>query len=134
MQDKQNSIEQTDFEGKKKGKKIFLIILTAAVSFLVLLFYRISLNFSFFPYVMWGYMIVLTALVIGYILYNRGFTRRGVTVDMLTDEWDDEKKREFVKSGEDRIRRSKWMLILIIAFMMTFLVDAIELFVIRRFF
>lgn len=108
-------------------------IITVLVSLVMLVVYRVSLNFSFFPYIMWGYMATLTALVIAYILYNRGFTRRGVDVDMLPEDWSEERRIEFVENGKRRLVRSRWVLILIIGFLVTFLFDAFELFVLSRF-
>ena len=108
-------------------------IITVLVSLVMLVVYRVSLNFSFFPYIMWGYMATLTVLVIAYILYNRGFTRRGVDVDMLPEDWSEERRIEFVENGKRRLVRSRWVLILIIGFLVTFLFDAFELFVLSRF-
>ena len=117
----------------KRGGKLLRIIITVLVSLVMLVVYRVSLNFSFFPYIMWGYMATLTALVIAYILYNRGFTRRGVDVDMLPEDWSEERRIEFVENGKRRLVRSRWVLILIIGFLVTFLFDAFELFVLSRF-
>ena len=119
---------------KEKNGKLFWGILTAIVSFVILVFYRVCLSFSFFPYVMWGYMVILTGLIVVYIIYNRGFTRRGVKADMLPDDWSEEKRVRFVEDGKNRLARSKWMLMLIIGFLITFLFDAIELFVLKSFF
>ena len=133
---KKRALEVKD--GAKKGaakkQSIIRLALTIALAIVLLVVYRISLSFRFFPIVMWGYMIILTALVIVYIFYNRGFSRRGVTVDMLPDEWDEERKEQFVKSAERRQEGSKWMLMLIIAFLATFLLDAIELFILSNWF
>ena len=76
---------------------------------------------------------ILTVLVIGYILYNRGFTRRGIAVDMLPEEWGEERRIEFVENGKRRLAKSKWVLVLIIGFLLTLLFDAFELFVLSRF-
>lgn len=117
----------------KKNKKT-TAILTVVLTLLVLFIYRLFLVpdthiYRYYPFVMWGYMIILTAFVLVYIFYNRAFSRNGVTVDMLPANWSEEKKSEFVASGEKRKQKSKWMLMFIIAFLVTFLVDAIELFV-----
>lgn len=135
MKKEQNTdIEVSGAEQKAKDKKkIARILVTVALSVILLVFYRFSLAFEFFPYVMWGYMIALTVLVLVYILYNRGFSRKGVTVDMLPDEWSEERKTEFVDSAKRRMDRSRWILILMIGLLVTFLVDAIELFVIPFF-
>ena len=119
---------------KKRNKKLLWGVITALVSLVIIVFYRVCLNFTFFPYVMWGYMVVLTALIVIYILYNRGFTRRGVAMDMLPDDWSEERRAEFIEDGKRRLARSKWMLIFIIGFLATFLFDALELFVLSKFF
>lgn len=116
--------------GKKKTVRI---IITAALSILLFAFYRFSLAFDFFPYVMWGYMLATTVLALVYIFYNRGFSRKGVTVDMLPTDWSEEKKTEFVNSARTRMNRSRWMLIFMIGFLLTFMLDSIELFVIPYF-
>ncbi len=116
-----------------KRKNAAWLLLTAFVSIALLLIYRICLHFEFFQYVLFSYMIILTVLVFVYIFYNRGFSRRGITEDMLPDDWDEDRKREFVSNGRDRLRKSKWMLMLIIAFFVTFIVDSIELFVLPMF-
>ena len=118
----------------KKKENIVRVILTAVMALVLLVFYRVSLSFSFFPIVMWSYMLLLTVIVLVYIFYNRGFSRKGITVDMLPDEWDEERKEIFVKSAEQRHNRSKWMLMVIIAFLVTFLVDAVELFILSNWF
>ena len=120
----------------KKKLKYILPIIGLAVFFCA--FYYASMFISaqndslyyFFPVVMFAYMAALTILVLVYILYNRGFTRKGVTVEMLPEEWSEEKKIEFVESGEKRLKRSKWLLVFIISIVFTFVVEAIMLFVV----
>lgn len=79
--------------------------------------------------VMLVYMIAFAALLVIYLLYNRAFVNKDVTVDMLPDEWDDEKKQAFVDGNAERAKRSRWMLTLIIPFIVVFLVEAFYLFV-----
>lgn len=112
----------------KEKRSLWRFGITLVLSLLLLAFYYLSLNFNFFPLVMWGYMIALAVLTLVYVLYNRGMSRRGVTEQMLPDEWDTDKKREFIQNGKDRLSRSAWMLMLIIAFLVTFAVEAIMLF------
>ena len=110
-------------------KKVAMILTTVALTVVVAAFYYFSLAFDFFPIVMWGYMIALTVLVLVYLFYNRGFSRKGITVDMLPEEWEDSKKQEFVEDAKRRLKGSKWMLVLILAFVFTFLIEALMLFV-----
>lgn len=114
---------------KKSNEKIWRVVLTAILSVVLLAFYYFSLSFNFFPFVMWGYMSALAVLTLTYIIYNRAMSRNGVTVEMLPDEWSEEKKTEFVEDGKRRLKRSGWMLMFIIAFVITFAVEAVTLFV-----
>ena len=74
-------------------------------------------------------MASLAILFVAYIIYNRGFSRKGVTVDMLPSEWSEEKKLEFIENGKVRLEKSKWLLIFIISLMFTFIAEAFALFV-----
>ena len=119
--------------GDKKSvkKKLIYLFTTVGLSALFCSFYYCSMMVQglLFPIVMFTYMTVLTVLMLVYIVYNRGFSRKGVTMDMLPPEWTDEQKREFIESGEKRLQRSKWMLVFIIAILFTFIVEALVLFV-----
>ena len=124
--------EQKD---KLTGKrKVCFILFTLALSIAVFAFYRFSLWIGFlFPIVMWVYLVGLALTAIVYIVYNRGFLRKGITEEMLPFDWDEEKKRDFVRDAERRIKRSAWMLSLMTAFFATFVIEAFELFVLPIF-
>ena len=79
--------------------------------------------------VTWGYMLVFGGFLIAYIAYNRAFTRKEITAEMLPDNWSDEKKQEYIDSGKIRMEKSRWMLSVIIPFLVTFMVEALYLFV-----
>ena len=113
----------------KKNGLVWRAVATVLLSLVLLAFYYFSLNFSFFPFVMWGYMIVLAVLVTVYLIYNRGMSRNGITEDMLPDEWDVQKKKAFVDDAKMRMSKSRWMLVFIIAFIVTFVAEAVTLFV-----
>ena len=93
---------------------------TVGVSLLLLAIYYFSMNFHFFRFVMWGYMIALAVLVVVYIVYNKGMYFKGVT----------DEKRALIDGAKRRLDGSRWMLVLIIGFIVTFAVEAILLFVI----
>lgn len=118
---------------KEKNFKRNLIYLFSTVGLAAFFcaFYYSSMMVKgiFFPIVMFTYMITLTVLVLVYIIYNRGFSRKGLTEDMLPADWTEEEKRAYIESGEKRLQRSKWMLVFIIAFTFTFIVEAFVLFV-----
>ena len=114
---------------KPSKKNVITLCATVVVALLLLTFYYFSMNFEFFRFVMWGYMIALAALVIAYIIYNKGMYLKGVTEEMLPDEMSLEEKRALIDGAKRRLERSKWMIMLIIGFISTFAVEAVLLFV-----
>ena len=114
---------------KLSKKNVITLCATVVVALLLLAFYYFSMNFEFFRFVMWGYMIALAALVIAYIIYNKGMYLKGVTEEMLPDEMSLEEKRALIEGAKRRLERSKWMIMLIVGFIFTFAVEAVLLFV-----
>ena len=100
-----------------------LVATTAAV----FAFYRWMMRFYFFNIVLIAYLVAATVVILTYVIYNRGFSRKGLTEDMLPDTMTKEEKKEFIEDGEHRIKRSRPLLIVIFAFVFTFVFDAIEL-------
>jgi hypothetical protein len=143
-EDKESGVSTDKKSGAKKKldkKKLVYLFSTIGFSVFFCTFYYCSMEISsrnpklyyFFPAVMFSYMVILTVLMLVYIIYNRGFSRKGVTVDMLPDEWSEEKKLEFVENGKVRLERSKWLLVFIISFLFTFIAEALLLFVLPTF-
>ena len=91
--------------------------------------YRFFLETPYFLIVFGFYMAALVTFVVVFLIYNRGMSRKGITVDMLPDSWSDEEKQSFVADGRRRLDRSKWMLLFIFALLFVFIADACELFV-----
>lgn len=118
---------------KNDKSKLRYFAVATVLSLILLAFYYFSMNFTFFPIVMISYMVALAVLAFIYIVYNRAFSRKGVTEEMLPPEWDVEKKREFIEDGKRRLAKSKWMLMGIIALIVTFVVEAVTLFLIPLF-
>ncbi len=110
-----------------------LLLGLVAVTVLVFGTYRFLVQQDYFRIVMIVYMIAATGFVLAYVIYNRGFSRKGVTKEMLPAEWSEEEKTAFIADGERRAKRSRWLLIPIFALLFTFGVDAIELFVLPFF-
>ena len=118
---------------KNDKSKLRHFVLATVLSLALLAFYYFSMNFRFFPIVMFGYMIALAVLAFAYVIYNRAMSRKGITEDMLPVEWDIEKKREFIEDGKRRLDRSRWMLVCIIALIVTFVAEAVTLFLLPLF-
>lgn len=100
-----------------------LIISSAALY----LFYRLLISTVNPELVLILYTASSTVCIVAYLIYNRGFSRKNVTIDMLPRSWDEEKKREFIEDGEMRIKKSKPLLIVIIAFVFTYAIELTEL-------
>ncbi len=103
---------------------------TIAITMVIFCLYRFLLDRLYFEFVLAAYMTVAAAVILAYVLYNRGFSRRGLTHEMLPDTMTKEQKEEFIADGERRLRRSRPLLMLIFAFAFTFVYDIIELFTI----
>ncbi|MBQ8208363.1 MAG: hypothetical protein IJZ89_06495 [Clostridia bacterium] len=114
-------------EKKKPNLRILaLLVINTAIVFG---FYRFMLNYPYFEIVLISYMVIFAVLLLGYIIYNRGFSRNGITVDMLPDSMTEEEKTAFVEDAQMRKRKSKWMLTLIFPFVFTFGFDALSWFI-----
>lgn len=126
------SVSPEEAAAKKRAiVKLITLILVSAAVFAV---YRIALvvnqeTVPVFPIVLTAYIVIFTALIAAYLIYNRGMSRKNVTVEMLPDDWSLEKKEEYVEDGNRRLKKSSWMLILILAFTFTFAFDMFELFI-----
>lgn len=107
------------------GKILLLLLLTAAV----FAFYRYMLRTPYFPYVLVAYMVIFAVLLIGYVVYNRGFSRAGITEEMLPMSMSASEKREFVEDAKKRKEASKWVLLLIFPFVFTFGAEALGWFI-----
>lgn len=107
--------------------KLFLLVLVTAVVFFI---YRYLLVQEYFKLGIAIYMAVSAVVILTYVIYNRGFSRKGITPEMLPSDMSEEEKLEFIEDGERRLRRSRPLLVLTMAFAFTYAVDVIELFAI----
>ena len=106
--------------------KLLLIVVINTI--IIFGFYRLMLNFYYFEFVMGGYLILTAVFTFAYVIYNRGFSRRGITPDMLPQEWSEEQKYAYIADGKERLQKSKWMLTVIFPLILTFTFDFIELY------
>ena len=114
-------------EKKKPNLKLMaLLLFNTAVIFG---FYRYMLPLPHFETVLIIYMSIFAVLLLGYIMYNRGFSRNGITEDMLPDSMTEEEKRAFVSDALERKKKSKWLLTLIFPFIFTFGFECVTWFV-----
>ena len=76
-----------------------------------------------------AYFLVFAVLIITYLAYNRGFVNKDVTVEMFPADWSEEKKQAFITAEKTRAEKSRWMLTVIIPFVVVFMCEALYLFV-----
>lgn len=124
-------------EQKKTLRYILLLALNTVLLFAVyrtLLFYAEMTDKTFASFlVLVLYTALLLGFALGYLIYNRFLYRKGITYDRLPSDWSEEKKQEFIADGERRLARSKWMMLVIFPLVLTFLIDAVDLFILDLF-
>ncbi|MCD7943772.1 MAG: hypothetical protein LUH43_02580 [Clostridia bacterium] len=126
--------QSDDGEGKRFNYRLFII--SAAAIVVVFGFYRIVISLIesekigviYYYAMMWTYAIFAGSFFIAVIVLNRGFSTKPYTADMLPDDWDYQKKREFLASDAKRRKISKILLIPCVAFILVFLFEIIEVY------
>lgn len=102
---------------------------TVALTFILLFIYYGGIAIGQAKAVMIAYFVSFAILLVTYLAYNRAFVNKDVTVDMLPDEWSEEKKQAFVEGNRARAEKSRWMVMVIIPFLVVFMCEALYLFV-----
>ncbi|MBQ9779122.1 MAG: hypothetical protein IJW22_09400 [Clostridia bacterium] len=123
---------------KKKSMRLLLVLVLNTVLFFalykLLLFYADGTDETLYSFVvMLLYAVLLVGFVLAYFIYNRFLYRKGLTVEDLPDTMTLAEKEEFIADGNRRLERSKWMMTIIFPLVFTFLMDAIDLFVLDMF-
>ena len=123
---------------KAAVRRLIILLINTVVFFTV---YRVLLHYGDMTQDTFGsfvtmvvYMALLLGFVLAYLIYNRFLYRKGITLEDLPEEWSEEEKAEFIADGERRLQKSKWMMLIIFPLIFTFLMDAIDLFIIDPFF
>ena len=80
------------------------------------------------------YMALLLGFTVAYLVYNHFLTRHGITPEDLPDTMSMAEKEAYIAEGKRRRDNSKWMLTIIIPLLFTFLIDAVDLFIVDAFF
>ena len=109
--------------GREDRRQMLLLVINTANA-LALYFGCVALDFS--P-IFWIYTGLAAVLLIGYVVYNRGFVLRGVTPDMLPDTLSLEEKNAMLAEAKRRRDASRFMVTLIVPLLLAVLIDAIYL-------
>ncbi len=124
--------EKKPIDKRALMKNILRLLILVAVTLSVYVIYNVFVEMYFYP-VMISYTVLFSASVLAYVIYNRGFSRRGITAEMLPDTMSDEEKTEFIENGKRRIIKSRPLLMVVFAFAFTFIMDIISLYAIPFF-
>ena len=75
-----------------------------------------------------GFWAAFAGFLMAYVIYNRAFSRKDLTVDMLPRDWSAERRAEYIEDGKRRLKKSRWMLSVIIPIAVPIALDALYLF------
>ena len=124
--------------GKRKGLRYLPILILNTILFFsvykVLLYYGELTDRTFYSYcVLVLYTVLLLGFLLAYLIYNRFLYRKSLTPEQLPDSMTAEQKEAFLADGRARLERSKWMMLIILPLVLTFLFDAVDLFILDLF-
>lgn len=77
-------------------------------------------------------MIGASVLVLAYVIYNRGFSGRGVTAEMLPDTMTEKEKDDYIADTAEREKKSKWMMTFIVPMLLALLIDLLDMYVLKN--
>ena len=130
----------TSPQPQKSGKSKRNLMLLCVNTLLFFTVYRVLLSYgeqtqqTFYSFAcMVTYLVLLLGFTLAYLIYNRFFYRQGITHEQLPEDWSAEKKIAFLDDAKKRLERSKWMITVIFPLVVTFLIDAVDLFIIDTF-
>ena len=105
--------------------KIAILLLVNSILFSVLYFTVANAGFDYILYV---YTALAAILALIFVIYNRGFSRRGVTPEMLPDTMSTAEKQDFIADGERRLSASRWMLAFLFPLVLAIALDVMYLY------
>ena len=116
------------------NKKLLILLIVNCVVFIGLYRLLISTAFTFTvqKVVVLTYMIAAAVLILLYVIYNRGFSGRGVTPEMLPDTMTEKEKDDYIADSLMREKKSKWMLTFIVPLVFALLIALLDMFVLQN--
>lgn len=107
-----------------QSKWLMLLLLVNSIVFSVIYFYLAEIGFPIY-YIYMGVGIVLGLY---FVIYNRGFSGKNVTPQMLPDTMSYEEKLAFIEDSKQRLHKSKWMLSVLFPIIFVFALDMMYLY------
>lgn len=109
------------------GESVRLAILLLVNSILFSILYFVIANAGF-DYILYVYTALAAILAIVFVVYNRGFSWRGVTPEMLPDTMSAEEKQTFLDDGARRLAASRWMIAFLFPLILAIALDVMYLY------
>lgn len=116
------------------NKKHLVMLIVNCVVFIGLyrLFMNAAFEFTVQKVVVLTYMIGASVLILAYVIYNRGFSGRGVTAEMLPDTMTEKEKDDYIADTAEREKKSKWMMTFIVPMLLALLIDLLDMYVLKN--
>ncbi len=113
-------------ENQKENQKLMLyLLLNSAI--LITLYFVVSEVLKI-PYILYVYLAAGVGLGFYYVIYNRGFVGKNTTPDMLPDTMSATEKQAFLDDCKQRMKKSRWVPVLLVPIILAVLADIIYLF------
>lgn len=116
---------------KSNAKKLLLMLLINS-AVIISLYFFIAANVEF-PYLHYIYLLAGGALGIYYVIYNRGFIGKNLTPEDMPNDMSAADKQRFIEDCALRMKKSAWMLTVIVPIVLTFAIDVILLYLLPSF-
>ena len=111
-------------------KALMWRLLLHCVIILAIYFILVALHFEYIFHI---YVGVGAVLGLSFVIYNRGFAAKGITPEMLPDSMTPMEKQEYIEAAKLRLKKSRWMLTVLIPIILAIACDMLYLFVIQVF-
>ena len=125
------------FKENRNTRYMIILIINTILFFAVykvLLYYAELTQITVYSFVvMVVYMALFVIFLMAYLIYNRFLYRKNLTPEDLPDTMSPEQKEAFIADGNLRLKKSKWMMLIILPLVVTFLIDAIDIFILEMF-
>jgi len=106
---------------KSKAKARDLLILIGATIVAMFIFFLL-VNLGYFIEIFITYIVIWSAAVLSYWIYNRGMISKDTKAEDLSPYWSAEKKEQFISSIKERRKKSRWLMFVIAPVSFVFLV------------
>ena len=107
-------------KGSKNKLRDALILIGSIILAMFIFFLFVELEM--FTTVFTVYLILWSAAVLAFWIYNRGMISKDTKPEDLSPYWSEEKKAQFIESIKERRRKSRWLLFVIAPITVVFLV------------